>query len=327
MSGEASEFEIIRRYLAPLSANEPGAFSLTDDAAIIKPSNGCDLVIAKDALVAGVHFLKNDRPEDIARKILRVNLSDMAAMGARPVGYLLATFWPKDITTGWIERFALGLADDQKRYDISLVGGDTVKSDNDMAFSVTMFGDVRQGTQLRRNGAGVGDIVYVSGTIGDGYLGLKSSLGALPQLNAITRDYLEKRYCLPEPRIELGQRLTAYATSCLDVSDGLLADLSHISEQSGIHIDIFLKQIPVSDAAQQVLGDGMANETDLITGGDDYELAFTAPRSQSHRIQEIASDLDLQLTAIGQVKEGEAVGLIDENGTRVEVSKPGWVHF
>lgn len=322
-----SEFDIIAQYLAPLSADAPGAFGLTDDAAVLRAAPGRDLVVTKDALVAGVHFLKSDPPDLVARKILRVNLSDMAAMGATPKGYFLATFWPGDISTDWIEGFACGLAADQKQFSIALNGGDTVRSANDMAFSVTMFGEIEQGRELRRSGAGIGDIVYVSGTIGDGHLGMRLLSEDVPDIDATHRRYLEQRYQLPEPRVELGQSLLPLASSCLDISDGLLADLGHISDQSAVRINVNLAQVPISAAARHVLARMDITQTALLSGGDDYELAFTVPKAKCDEVLKLAARIKLDLTPIGEVQAGKTVALRDHNGDEIRIDSGGWSHF
>ncbi len=321
------EFDLINRIFAPLSAGSPGAFSLTDDAAVVNVSEGQELVVTKDAMVAGIHFLEADPPEDIARKLIRVNLSDLAAMGARPVGYLLATFWPKDLDTSWIKSFADGLARDQKEFSISLLGGDTVKTPGPLCLSLTAMGEVPIGQALRRNGARAGDLIAVSGTIGDGALGLKASRSDLDGLGAEAARALSNRYRLPEPRLHLGQSLHSMVTSCIDISDGLIADIGHICEQSKVRAVLRSDKIPLSNAAATVLSQDRSLLQVILTGGDDYELAFTFPAEKEEMIEELARKTGCELALIGHIEAGEGVTVLDGDGSDVAIVQSGWQHF
>ncbi|MEX1036285.1 MAG: thiamine-phosphate kinase, partial [Sneathiella sp.] len=271
------EFALIDRLLKPLAAGTPAALDLTDDAAVLVPSKGKDLVLAKDAMVAGVHFLENDAPGDVARKLLRVNLSDLAAMGATPVGYLLATFWPEKLPRDWIAEFAAGLQKDQTEFGIGLLGGDTVRTPGPLSLSLTAIGEVATGQALRRNGAGDGDLIVVSGTLGDGALGLLALKGELAGLEDTARQALVRRYHLPQPRLALGQLLTGNATACIDISDGPLADIGHIAEESKLGAEIEWARVPLSAPARQAIAKDSRLKEVVLTGGDDYELAFTLP--------------------------------------------------
>ncbi len=230
------EFELIARYLAPLAEGEPGALGLRDDAAVISPPAGRDLVLAADALVEGVHFLPTDPPGLVARKLLRVNLSDLAAMGARPCGYLMTAAWPKGRAEAWIADFAAGLARDQEIFGIGLLGGDTTGTPGPLSLSLTAVGTTPSGRRLERGGARAGDSLYVSGTLGDGALGLRVLQGALDGLDTAERDWLIDRYRLPRPRLALGESLLAQglASAAIDVSDGLVADVGHLAAASGL---------------------------------------------------------------------------------------------
>src|SRR5262245_57496657 len=243
-----SEFAMIAKLLAPLSANDPGAFGLTDDAAILSVPNGQDLVVTKDMLVEGVHFLHDDPPDLIARKALRVNLSDLAAKGAQPRTYLLGLSLASWIGDEWLARFAAGLAEDQRRFSVSLSGGDTTVTSGPLMVSITAFGTVPQGRMIRRKGARPRDAVFVSGTIGDAGAALAVLKGEGIGLSDFDRSALISRYQLPEPRIALGQLLLGVASAALDVSDGLLGDLEHIAKVSDVRIAIDAAKIPVSAA-------------------------------------------------------------------------------
>ena len=274
------EFEFIARRLRPL-ATTPGALALTDDAALLDPAAGRQLVLTKDAMVAGVHFLPDDPPGQIAQKLLRVNLSDLAAMGAAPLGYLLALARPKEISDAWLDEFCAGLAADNAAFGIALLGGDTVSTPGPLTLSLTAIGEVPTGSALLRSGAGPGDDVWVSGTLGDAALGLKVLQGAL-DVTEPARTFLIERYRLPQPRLALGQALRGIASAAIDVSDGLVADLGHILETSGVGAALHADALPLSEAARDLPGARDA----ALAGGDDYELLFTAP---SKRRAEIAA--------------------------------------
>ena len=316
------EFAFIAHYLRPLAIGHPGALELLDDAALIEPTAGMQLVIAKDALIEGVHFLPHDPAEQIAQKLLRVNLSDMAAMGATPRGYLLALMRPKRLTPEWLGRFCQGLAQDQASFGVTLFGGDTTQTPGPLSLSVTMFGEVPRGQALRRGGARVGDDIYVSGTLGNAALGLQVLQGRVSVPMAAS-DYLIRRYRRPEPRIELGEALRGLAHAAIDISDGLLADLGHVLEVSGKGAEIHTSQIPLSQAAAPHRG---VLET-ALSGGDDYELLFTAHPEQRPAIQAIGRQLSLPLSVIGQITEGHDLDVLDANGRPMPISRTGWQHF
>jgi len=317
-----SEFAFIAQHLRPLAASHQGALDLTDDAALIEPTNGMQLVIAKDALVEGVHFLPHDSAEHIAQKLLRVNLSDMAAMGATPHGYLLALMRPKRLPPEWLGRFSHGLGQDQTAFGITLLGGDTVVTPGPLTLSVTMLGEVRRGQALRRGGARTDDDIYVSGTLGGAALGLEVLQGRLsPPMTA--SDFLIRRYRLPEPRIELGEALRGVAHAAIDISDGLLADLRHVLDMSGKGAEIHTHQIPISQAAVPHRG---ALEA-ALSGGDDYELLFTAHPEQRPAIQAIAEQLSLSLTVIGRITDGTDLDVLDAKGHPRPIERTGWQHF
>lgn len=326
------EFEMIAKYFAPLSAGYPGAFGLLDDAAVISPSADHDLVAKTDAIVGGVHF-QPDVPADlVARKALRVNLSDIAAKGAIARAYMLDLILPKDTTTTWVSAFARGLAADQRQYGVHLIGGDTNATPGPVTIAVTVLGEVPKGRMLRRNGARAGDLVFVTGTMGDAVLGLKASRGELPNLNGVAATSLTDRYRLPLPRVEVGPPLIDVATATIDVSDGLLADLGHICEVSEVSAVIKSKDIPLSVAAQQALSADPSLIAAILAGGDDYEILFTAPADAVSKIGEISRSTGVPVAAIGYIEETSRntearVTALDPDGTPMKIVNKGWTHF
>lgn len=319
------EFGLIRKYFAPLAESYGGSLGLTDDAAVIEIPPGRELVVTKDAISQGVHFLGTEDAALIAKKLLRVNLSDLAAMGASPLCYFLAAMLPKDIGEEWVKRFAEGLSEDQQRYAIALAGGDTIAMQGLLSFSVTALGTVEKGRALRRSGARAGDTIYVSGTIGDSALGLKLLQGGLsmpPEMQA----WLERRYLLPEPHIALGHKLAGLATACMDVSDGLVQDVGHIAAASRVRAVIRRDRIPLSKAARPLV-EANPELWDAVTGGgDDYQLLFTAPESAAEALWLVADTLQLPLTPIGMIEPGEGVTVLDEAGAPIP-AHPGFRHF
>lgn len=325
-SGPAlGEFERIRRFFAPLAG--PGGLGLLDDAGLVDCRAGHRLVMTADAIVEGVHFLPEDPPDLVAKKLLRVNLSDLAAMGARPLYYLLTTALPDSFGAAWVAAFARGLGDDQRQYGVHLIGGDSVSTPGPATLSLTAIGEVAAGAEIRRSGARAGDAVWVSGTIGDAFLGLEVLRGDLPGVAPRCAEALIARYRIPEPRTELGPRLNGLAHAMIDVSDGLLADLGHICETSGCAATVALARLPFSSAALAILAEGWEQPAALAAGGDDYELLFTAPAAARAEIAELSAALNLPITAIGSIEPGAGVRLLDAEGRPVPVAAAGWRHF
>jgi thiamine-monophosphate kinase len=316
-SKRPGEFALIAQLFAPL-ATSPGAFGLTDDAATVAVPRGHQLVVTADALIEGVHFLRNDPPETIAQKALRVNLSDLAAKGAQPIGYLLALSLPKHIRLDWLKKFARGLAKGQREFGVSLIGGDTTATPGPLTIAVTALGSVPRGKMIQRKGAKPGDLVFVSGTIGDAGAGL-----ALLRQKAETPHALIGRYRMPTPRLSLGLALRGIASAALDVSDGLLADLGHIAEVCHVRISVEADRLPLSRGLRRLGGDPVR----AATAGDDYEIAFTAPVRKSAAIAKAAVDAGVRVTAIGRVGKGEGVALLDEAGREIVVKRRGYTHF
>jgi thiamine-monophosphate kinase len=313
------EFEFIARRLRPL-ATAPGALALADDAALLDPRPGMQLVLTKDAMVAGVHFLADDPPGRIAQKLLRVNLSDLAAMGATPIGYLLALARPRAIEDDWLAAFCAGLADDNAAFGISVLGGDTVSTPGPLTLSLTAIGEVPTGEALLRDGARPGDDIWVSGTLGDAALGLAVLQGELDVANKV-RAHLIERYRLPQPRLALGQALRGLAHAAIDISDGLVADLGHIVQTSGLGAEIRVDLLPLTDA------DLPGAQDAALSGGDDYELLFTAAKSQRDTIEQLIRKLDVPLTRIGEMQAAPGVRVLDASGAEIRPERTGWQHF
>lgn len=322
------EFELVARYFAPLAARQPAALGLTDDAAVLDLEDGWSLVATADALVAGVHFLPEDPADLIARKMLRVNLSDLAAMGARPLGYLMTIALPAGVTEPWIAAFAAGLASDQAEFEIDLLGGDTVATPGPLTLSVTALGRVRRGRALRRNGARPGDAVFVSGSVGDAALGLQALRGRLPALSAAEREFLIDRYRLPRPRVALASTIaeSGLARVGIDVSDGLVADLGHIAETSGCGAEIDAARVPLSAGAAAALRADPALLATILTGGDDYELLLTAAPEAEAALMAAAAAAGVQLTRIGNMQAGVGVRVLDPASVPMRFDRPGYRH-
>lgn len=324
MSNRPSEFALIAELFAPL-AEAPGALKLTDDAALIAPPAGHELVITTDALVEGVHFLADDPPLLVAKKALRVNLSDLAAKGAEAAGYLLALSLPSSTDMEWLKHFAEGLKQDQREFAISLYGGDTTATPGPLTIAITAFGFVPKGKMIRRSGAKPDDLVFVSGTIGDGGAGL-GLLREHKDVSHAVRDFLIHRYREPRPRLALGHALRGIANAALDVSDGLLADLGHIAETSNVRIEIDAHRLPLSAALQAVWGTSNEARARAATAGDDYEIAFTVPPRFAEDAVKAARN-STAITEIGRVVAGQGVALLDDHGREIPVPVGGYTHF
>ncbi len=320
------EFDLIRRYFAPLAAGFPGSLNLTDDAALIDIPAGKELVITKDAISEGIHFLGTEDAGLIARKLLRVNLSDLAAKGAAPLCYMLAAVLPASIDERWIAGFAEGLKADQQAFNIHLAGGDTTSTHGPLSLSLTALGLVDKGKMIKRSGAKNGDYIFVSGTLGDAALGLMSLTGELnPSFQR--DDELEQRYFLPQPHVALGGKLQGIASSCMDISDGLVQDLGHICTTSGVGATIHQHKLPLSKSVQGLV-EKYPDLWEAVTGGgDDYELLFTAPAMQVVRLEKLAQETGVPITAIGEITSGKTVELLDASGQQVPVTHKGFKHF
>jgi thiamine-monophosphate kinase len=310
----SNEFSRIARYFAPLAGEE--GRGLTDDAAVLRPPPGRELVLTVDQMLEGVHFLKDDAPGLVARKLLRRNLSDLAAMGAEPLGYLLTTALPAGVDDAWLAAFAKGLEQDQAAFGCKLFGGDSSSSLHGISLSATFVGHVAPGAALSRNGAKAGDGIWVTGTIGDAALGLQARLGKLADESGV----LTRRSELPEPR--LGLKLAGLVTAAMDVSDGLVQDLGHMCKGSGLNGTILASLVPASAAAAAL---GAAVLEERLTGGDDYELLLAVPPGRAGALK--AACGDVPVTKIGMFQTGMGVHVIGDDGKEMRFSKPGWKHF
>jgi thiamine-monophosphate kinase len=331
MQGLPSEFELVARYFAPLARAFPGAYGLLDDAAVISPAPGNDLVLKTDIIVGGIDFPPDSAPNLVARKGLRVNLSDLAAKGAVPRAYLLDLILPNTVDERWIADFAAGLAQDQTEYGIHLIGGDMSSTAGPITVAVTAVGEAPIGRIIRRGGAQRDDTIFITGTIGDAALGL-SVLGGALELDGTSSAFLLDRYRLPQPRVALGPQLIGVATAGLDVSDGLVADLRHICEVSGLSAVIAAKSVPLSTAARVAVSADPRRLATALTGGDDYEILFTAPAAAMGRIGELSRLFGVPITPIGHMMalsggDRPGVMVLDDLGHRLEFASGGWTHF
>ncbi len=312
-----AEFSLIARHFRPLAG--PGALNLEDDAAVLALPAGRELVIAADAMVAGVHFLPDDPPGSIGRKLLRTNLSDLAAMGAAPLGYLMTTAFPQGTVDAWVAEFAAGLLLDQAEFGLHVLGGDTVSTPGPLTLSLTILGTCAPGRALRRHGARPGHQLWVSGSIGDGALGLRVLQGKLPP-----DPFLADRYRLPRPRLALGQALVGLASACMDVSDGLVQDLGHLCRASGCAATLRAAAVPLSAAAAA----HPALLPLLLTGGDDYELLFAAPPEAAPAIRAAAQAAHVPVACVGGFAAGPpGVTVLGHDGAALALPKGGWSHF
>lgn len=325
-SGEDS---LIARHFKPL-VTDPGAFGLTDDAAVLK-AFGEDIVVTTDALVEGVHFLSDDPPDTIAKKALRVNLSDLAAKGASPAGFVL-TLALREIDETWLAAFARGLGEDTGAFNCPLLGGDTVSTPGPLMISITAFGRVPQGKMVRRSGAEPGDQVVVTGTIGDAALGLdilrNGRVAAALATDAASRNMLIGRYRVPEPRNALALAIRAHASAAMDVSDGLAGDLAKLCAASGASAVIDLPSIPVSPAATAVLAASAAGIEILISGGDDYEMLCAIPSDAFEEFMREARTAGVAASPIGTIVAGGAAPkFLGAKGEELTLTRTSYSHF
>ena len=326
LSGEDS---LIARYFRPL-ATDPGAFGLIDDAAILKAS-GDDIVVTTDAIVEGVHFLTDDPPDTVARKALRVNLSDLAAKGATPAGFVL-TLALRAADDGWLKPFARGLGEDAELFGCPLLGGDTVSTPGPMMISITAFGRVSPGKMIHRSGAKPGDRVVVTGTIGDAASGLDilrgGAVAAVLADDAAAKEMLVSRYRVPQPRMALAGAVRDYAHAAMDVSDGLAGDLAKLCAESGVSAVIDAQSVPLSAAAATLLARGIVGIETIVSGGDDYEILCAIPENRFEAFAQAAQQAGVAVTSIGTVIAGPSVPkFLDAQGREIVLQRLSYSHF
>jgi thiamine-monophosphate kinase len=326
---ESAEDRLIARYFRPL-ATHPGAFGLGDDAAAVTPPPGCDLVLTTDGVIAGVHFFADDPPDTIGRKALRMNLSDLAAKGAKPLGFLLALALPDRSDEAWLAGFARGLGEDAVEYGCPLLGGDTDRTPGPASVSITAFGVVPQGKMTRRSTAAAGDHVLVTGTIGDAALGLKlrRDRGRAGQwrLTQAMSAHLAQRYLLPQPRNALAEAVLHHATAAMDVSDGLAGDLDKLCRASSVAAEIEVAHVPFSDAVRAAIAAEPALIETVLTGGDDYEIVVTVAPEKLAAFRKAAAAAGVAVAEIGRLRAGEGARFV-QGGRPLAFARPSFSHF
>jgi thiamine-monophosphate kinase len=325
----SAEERLIARYFRPL-ATHPGALGLADDAATLTPPPGCDLVLTTDGVIAGVHFFPDDPPGTIGRKVLRMNLSDLAAKGAKPVGFLMSVALPASIEESWLAAFAAGVGEDAEHYGCPLLGGDTDRTPGPISVSVAAFGSVPQGKMVRRSTAKPGDCLVVTGTIGDAALGVllrrDPGLADRLRLNEAMRAHLLQRYLLPEPRNALAGAVLQHASAAMDVSDGLAGDLAKLCRASSVAAEVDVACVPLSYAVRAALAaDPVLLET-ALTGGDDYEIVLTLSPQKHDAFHAAARAAGVATAEIGQVTAGEGVSFV-RDGSPLGLAHPSYSHF
>jgi thiamine-monophosphate kinase len=325
-SGEERIIDLFR----PL-ARHPGAFGLIDDCAAITPLPGADLVLKADAIVGGVHFFPDDPAGDVARKALRVNLSDLAAKGAKPVGFLLSLALPTDTAASWIANFAKGLGQDAEYYGCPLLGGDTVSTPGPVTVSIAAFGSVPTGTMVKRAGAKVGHRVLVSGSIGDAALGVRlckdATLARRWGLDPTQVQFLIGRYRLPQPRNAVAESLRQFAHAGMDVSDGLAGDLEKMCKASGVSATIRAERVPLSEEARSALGADPSLIETILTGGDDYEVLAAVEDAKVVPLCRAAEAAGVTLSEIGRIAAGEGVRVLGVDGKVLAFRQASYSHF
>ena len=322
------EFGLIDRYFRPL-ATDAHAFGLADDAAVLLQEPGSDVVLSSDMVCAGIHFFPDDPPSAIARKALRVNVSDIVAKGARPFAYTLSIALPEGTTGAWLAGFTGGLRGDQDQYGLTLLGGDTTRSAGGLAVSITAFGRVDAGGMVRRAGGSPGDGIYVSGTIGDSAIGLMVRQGEVEAAD-IGRGAgsLEARYLVPDPPAALVPALRDNASAALDVSDGLWADLGHMCSASGVTADVDAGRVPLSDAVQRLVARRPEMLMKALTGGDDYQVLAAIPPERSEGFENAAASAGVQVSRIGTLVAGQGAPTMTLHGEALSpVGALGHTHF
>jgi thiamine-monophosphate kinase len=328
---ETPEDKLIARFFRPL-ATHPGSLSLLDDAAVFAAPEGHETILTTDAVIVGVHVLPDETPDAIARKTFRVNLSDLAAKGAAPAVFLLSLALPRDTSEDWLAAFCAGLKSDSETYHCPLIGGDTDRTDGPLTVTIFALGTLPRGTMVKRSGAQPGDHILVSGSIGDAALGLQlrrdPALAARWKLTDTERDHLLDRYCLPQPRIALADALRAHASASIDVSDGLVGDLSKLLRVSGVSGDVELASVPLSSGTQKALAADATLQDTIYGGGDDYEIVCTVSDDKLDAFREAATQAGVVIATVGCVHEGkEPPRFLDAWGKPLTFARRSFSHF
>lgn len=325
----SAEERLIARYFRPL-ATQPGAFGLGDDAAILAPPPGCDLVLTTDGVIAGVHFFADDPPDTVGRKVLRMNLSDLAAKGAKPAGFLVSVALPASVEESWLAAFTAGLGEDALAYGCPLLGGDTDHTPGPLSVSIAAFGTVPRGKMVRRATARPSDCIVVTGTIGDAALGVKlrrdRSLAQRWRLPEAMAAHLQQRYLLPQPRNGLAEAVLGHASAAMDVSDGLAGDLLKLCRASSVAAEIDAASVPLSDAARAALKADPALLETVLTGGDDYEILLTVPAEGFAAFQAAAHAASVPAAVIGCITVGSGARFL-RGGETLKFTRPSYSHF
>jgi thiamine-monophosphate kinase len=326
---QSAEERLIARYFRPL-ARHPGALGLSDDAAVLTPPPGCDLVLTTDGVIAGVHFFPDDPPDTIGRKALRMNLSDLAGKGAKPLGFLISAALPAGVEEKWLADFAAGLGADAERYQCPLLGGDTDRTPGPLSISIAAFGAVPQGKMIRRSTAKAGDCIVVTGAIGDAALGvlLRRDTGLAERLRLAEpmREQLRQRYLLPQPRNALADAVLQHASAAMDVSDGLAGDLAKLCRASGVAAEVDVTRVPLSAAAGAALAADPALIETVLTGGDDYEIVLTLPPERRRPFRAAADRAGIAVSEIGRVAGGVGARFV-RDGEPLTFARPSFSHF
>lgn len=324
----SGEDDLIARYFRPL-ATAPGALGLVDDAAILQ-GQGDDIVVTTDAVVEGVHFLVGDPPDTVARKALRVNLSDLAAKGAAPAGFVL-TLALREVSEAWLAPFARALGGDADTFRCPLLGGDTVSTPGPLMISITAFGRVPSDRMVKRSGAQAGDRLVVTGTVGDAALGLDILKGGAVAhavgADAAAREVLVGRYRVPQPRVALAQAVRDHAGAAMDVSDGLMGDLAKLCAASGVGATVEAASIPLSASTKQLIDRGIVSLETIVSGGDDYEILCAIPGNRLESFRKAAAGARIPVAVIGEITAGSSRPRLMDQGREVVLSRLSYSHF
>jgi thiamine-monophosphate kinase len=328
---QSGEDKLIAQFFRPI-ATHPGAFRLTDDAALLGLAADQELVITADAVIGGIHFFTEDAADMVAKKALRVNLSDLAAKGAKPAGFLITLALPRSVSDTWLDLFARGLGTDAEGYSCPLLGGDSTRTTGPVAISITALGSVPKGTMVRRAGARAGDAVVVTGTIGDAALGLelRDVVAAAKRwkLDNKHQYHLIRRYLLPQPRNAVAEAVRLHATAAIDVSDGLVGDLGKLCDVSEVSAEIDVARVPLSEAAQSIVASEPASIERVLTGGDDYEIVCAVPPEKLDSFRAAAESARVPVTEIGRIVAAKAPPrFLDGDGKPMTFKQASFSHF